>query len=198
MIKHSAFFPIVSKQYSCHFVFSVLMSQLWVRRSVRCLILVCWLVECCVLAIKREARMPALYVITVLLQYKKSTWCQTSFNQFNFLLWMWSWVSLSERFRQSIGVLWRGAWAGVLGSRLWAARLSRGLCQSVWVPLLDQRRHGRKSLKFLSVFQLVSNPYTFSPMCHPVWFWDFSAVLGVFFSSHSLIRKNRELEWLMR
>lgn len=57
------------------------MSQLWVSRSVRSLILLCWLTECCVLALRRVARMPALYVITVFLQYKNApslSWCQTS------------------------------------------------------------------------------------------------------------------------
>lgn len=57
--------------------------------------------------------------------------------------------------RQPPGVLWRGPWPGVMGSRMCGGRLPRGLRQGVWVPLLDRRRPQSKLLKKFPVFHLL-------------------------------------------
>lgn len=56
--------------------------------------------------------------------------------------WLW----------QPPGVLWRGPRPGVMGSRMCTAWLPWGLCQGVWVPLLDQRRPQSQPLRKFPVF----------------------------------------------
>lgn len=71
-------------------------------------------------------------------------------------------MCLSGRLWQPSGVLGRGPRPGVMGSGMRRAQLSRSLCQSVRVPLLDQR-HPRslclkeRPLARLFFHQLTSN-----------------------------------------